>query len=76
MSRPLPRIREPEVLAVAIIHPSGEAILEVGTFGRPDQAFTRDQARQLMEKLEAFERLCIFEDGRPDTRHRIYREAL
>lgn len=76
MTRPLPQIREPEVLAMAVFHPSGEACLEVGTIGRPDQTFTRDQARQLMEKLEAFERLCTFEDGRPDTRLRIHREAL
>jgi hypothetical protein len=61
---------------MAVFHPSGEACIEVGTSGRPDQTFTRDQVRQLIDKLEAFERLCTFEDGRPDTRQRIYREAL
>ncbi|WP_297105208.1 hypothetical protein [uncultured Devosia sp.] len=76
MTRPLPHIREPEVTAMAVFCPNGVAFLEVGFAGHPDIPFTREQVAQLKEKIENFERQCLFEDGRPDERHRIHREAL
>jgi len=61
---------------MAVFWPNGAAVLEVGFAGHPDIPFTREQVSQLKEKIEAFERHCTFEDGRPDERHRMHREAL
>ena len=76
MSRSLPPTREPEVTAMAVFSPNGVAVFEVGFAGHPDVPFSREQVTQLKEKIEAFERVCLFEDGRPDERVRVRREAL
>ena len=76
MNRSLPQIQTPEIIALAEFRPSGEAVLLVGFPGQPDVPYTRDQVDQLEEKIAAFKRQCMFEDGRPDTRLRTHREAL
>lgn len=76
MSRPLPPLNEPEVTGMAVFYPNDRAVLEVGFAGAPDTPFTREQVRQLKEIIEAFERLCLFEDGRPGDRLRMHKEPL
>lgn len=77
MNRPLPPVAEPELTAMAVFHPNGAQVLEVGIAGTAsDTMFSRDQVRQLKEKIEAFERQCTFEDGRPNERFRMHKEPL
>lgn len=77
MNRPLPTISEPELTAMAVFHPNGAQVLEVGIAGTAsDTVYTRDQVRQLKDIIDAFERQCTFEDGRPSERFRMHKEPL
>lgn len=75
MTRPLPSIRAPELTAMAVFEPNGAAFLEVCA-GAYDVAFSRDQVAALKEKIAAFERASLFEDGRPAERLHRHKEAL
>ena len=77
MSRPAPLHRTPPLVAMAHFYPGGDAYLEVGMQGTGYEVlYSRDQVAELKEKIAAFERVVLFEDGRPSERTNKYREAL
>lgn len=77
MSRPVPAIKEPPILAMAHVYPDGSAYLEVALLGTGYEVlYSRDQVAALKEKIAAWERVVMFEDSRPTDRTSKYREAL
>jgi len=77
MNRPLPKLPEAEIVAMAVFEPAGTHYLEVAIAGTPvDVLYTRDQVEQLEEKIAAFKRASIMEDVRAVERLRRHKEPL
>lgn len=71
MSRPAPRIPVRDIVARAIIDPSGGHMLEVAVpSGVVAMQFNRDQVAQLKGAIAEFEANAVFADGGPDFHHR------
>jgi len=69
--RPAPRIEISEIVARAIIDPSGGHLLEVAVpSGVVGMRFTHEQVRQLKSAIADFEAQAVVADGGPEFHHR------
>lgn len=69
--RSAPRITPREIVARAILDPTGQHQLEVAVpNGVVGMIFTIDQVAQLKSVISQFEAQSVFADGGPDFHHR------